>query len=286
MSGFGSRPTAAPVPVDANRRALAEALLGFPARVGQAFTGMANAGLQANEAFLQGRGTDGEDILARPFLPSTDTGGRLGALASFVGSNMAMGGPAGSLGAGPSMARAANALPMDEASRMARAADMGFTIDAYHGANADIRAFDMGRAGANTDSGFYGRGAYFARNPDLAAEYGDAIYPVKLKVENPLVLQTMDEKQKFDDMFRGPFDQYGRSDFNSAAATDWLKKQGHDGVIVYGKDGVSEYMVPDARQIRSRFAAFDPARQNEADLLASFAPNPLAGALLGYQPQE
>ena len=103
MSGFGSRPTAAPVPVDANRQALAQALLGLPARVGQAFTGMANAGLQANEAFLQGRGTDGEDVLARPLLPGADTGGRLGALASFIGSNMAMGGPAGSLGAGPSM---------------------------------------------------------------------------------------------------------------------------------------------------------------------------------------
>ena len=91
MSGFGSRPTAAPIPVDANRRALAEALLGFPARVGQAFTGMANAGLQANEAFLQGRGTDGEDLYARPLLPGADTGGRLGGLARRAGA-MLLGG--------------------------------------------------------------------------------------------------------------------------------------------------------------------------------------------------
>ena len=110
MSGFGSRPTAAPIPVDANRQALAQALLGLPARVGQAFTGMAQSGLAANEAFMQGRGQDGEDLYARPFLPNAETGGRIGALSGFLMDNMAMGGPAGSLGAGPTMRRTVNPI--------------------------------------------------------------------------------------------------------------------------------------------------------------------------------
>ena len=155
MSGFGSRPTAAPIPVADNRRALAEALLGFPARVGQAFTGMANAGLQANEAFLQGRGQDGEDMLARPLLPGADTGGRLGALASFIGSNMAMGGPAGSLGAGPSMPSKG--------------------IRAYHGSPHDFDRFDLSKIGTGEGAQAYGHGLYFAENEGVARAYRDQL---------------------------------------------------------------------------------------------------------------
>lgn len=97
MSGFGSRPTAGLIPVADNRRALADALMGIPARIGGAFTNMATQGLQANERFMSGEGAN------QPFLPSMDSGGRVGELASFLSSNMAMGGPAGSLGAGPSI---------------------------------------------------------------------------------------------------------------------------------------------------------------------------------------
>jgi hypothetical protein len=103
MSGFGSRPTAGQIPVADNRRALADALMGIPSRIGGAFTGMARQGLQSNEQFLQGRGQNGEDLYAQPFMPSLESGGRLGALSGFLTSNMALGGPAGSLGAGPSM---------------------------------------------------------------------------------------------------------------------------------------------------------------------------------------
>lgn len=307
MSGFGSRPTAAPIPVDANRRALADALLGFPARVGQAFTGMANAGLQANEAFLQGRGTDGEDLYARPLLPGADTGGRLGALASFVGSNMAMGGPAGSLGAGPSLARTANALPMDEASRMARAANM-FPIEALHGRSGDYERVRIPySSGNNTDVGSVGRGFYAAPNDAIGANtastyaemadirhgLGANVMPVRMSIKNPLVINAP-RKDAVEKLSRewglvDTPDYSGSRPTNGFWASDFaseLQKRGYDGVIVRDGDRVLEYMVPNENQVRSRFAAFDPARRNEADLLASFAPNPIAGALLGYQPQE
>jgi len=100
MSGYGTRPTRGLLDVDANRRRLADALLGIPERVGGAFTGMAQQGLLANERFMSGEGSD------QQFLPTMDSGGRAGALASFLMNNMAMGGPAGSLGAGPSFGKA------------------------------------------------------------------------------------------------------------------------------------------------------------------------------------
>ena len=316
MSGFGTRPTAAPVPVDANRQALAQALLGLPARVGQSFQNMANAGLLANEAFLQGRGTDGEDMLARPFLPSTDTGGRLGALASFLNSNMALGGPAGSLGAGIStegrgttaanvVARAANVAPMDEAHRIAqmnaakpvsqgglglppnntaadRAAAMGNTTPGFHYMPEPMRGvgFDPARVAKN-DYGTIGQGVYIDPSPGasysnamatfLPTESGGNIIPVLVRTGNMMDASELPAIYSAE---------------RSRAVTEGLKNRGVDSVMSV-VDGVpNELMVIDPRNIRSRFAAFDPARRNEADLLASYGPNPLAGALLGYQPQE
>lgn len=165
MSGPGTRPTRGLLDTDGNRQALAQALLGLPARVGQSFQNMANAGLQANEAFLQGRGTDGEDMLARPFLPGADTGGRLGALASFVGSNMAMGGPAGSLGAGPSMPSKG--------------------IRAYHGSPHDFDRFDLSKIGTGEGAQAYGHGLYFAENEGVARSYRDALRWQKSDWNNP-----------------------------------------------------------------------------------------------------
>lgn len=65
----------------------------------------------------------------------------------------------------------------------------------YHGTNADITAFDESKFATATDGGIYGKGFYFARNPDLAelyalqtsAYYGEApnIIPVFLSIKNP-----------------------------------------------------------------------------------------------------
>ena len=300
MSGFGSRPTAAPVPVDANRRALADALLGLPARVGQAFTGMANAGLQANEAFLQGRGTDGEDLYARPLLPGADTGGRLGALASFIGSNMAMGGPAGSLGAGPSLARTANALPMDEASRRARATEQGYHTDLYHGTGSDISAFERGRRGLYaTDrpeiADIYASASDPSIGRDVRAQVADAgpnVMPLKLR-GNVLEISdigptgngwTTDNLAAFlgVDMSGGRV-RY-RDLLNAAKERGYSAVKIKDMLDLGGKQ--DQWSILDPAALRSRFAAFDPARRNEADLLASYGPNPLAAALASTQPQE
>lgn len=266
--------------------------MGVPGRIGGAFTNMAQQGLAANERFMQGEGAD------RPFLPSTDNGGRIGALASFLASNMALGGPAGSLGAGPSIARRAAALPMDEASRAQRAGQLGFTDDLYHATpqhRADaITEFRPGREG----------GTFFYRDPDHAAAFGDAYFkpyqrgeggykgmsgggyalmPVKANPGRQAVLDftEIEPNKVWTPASAAPLTE----------RINRLKAEGYDSVvlrnIIEPDTGVSadQIVVLKPENIRSRFAQFDPARRNEADLLAGYGPNPLAAAL-SAQPQE
>jgi hypothetical protein len=70
---------------------------------------------------------------------------------------------------------------------------------------------------------------------------------------------------------------------NNASAdevTAEILRRGHDGVAFnwkrYGNS--TEYMVPDPSQVRSRFAAFDPAKIGSPDLLAGIG----GAGLLGY----
>ena len=65
-------------------------------------------------------------------------------------------------------------LSMDEVSRMGRAAELGFDVNEprFHGSpEKNIEAFDLDRAGTQTDAGFYGKGIYFADNPGEAGYY-------------------------------------------------------------------------------------------------------------------
>lgn len=66
-------------------------------------------------------------------------------------------------------------LPTDEASRMARAREMGFDVDnpVYHGTRSEgIDAFRDDKIGSANDAGHYGRGHYFASTPGEAGFYG------------------------------------------------------------------------------------------------------------------
>jgi len=66
-------------------------------------------------------------------------------------------------------------LPMDEASRMRRAQDMGFDTDVYHGTTHDIEAFDTAKANPESD---WGAATYTTTslddvNPNYAGEGPD-----------------------------------------------------------------------------------------------------------------
>lgn len=80
-------------------------------------------------------------------------------------------------------------LPMDEASRLARAREMGFNVDKpwYHGTAREFDAFDPSAPRAN-DSGHYGKGIYFAQDPGEAGYYGPNVGKYYVRAQNPLTL--------------------------------------------------------------------------------------------------
>jgi hypothetical protein len=299
----------------------------------------------ANAAATRNAWDQWYQLVQKPFDPNANiTPEMMGAVAGFAAPIKAAGG----------------ALDMSEAARMARAQDLGYTVDAFHGTKGDISAFSPDRLGQSTDAPSAAQAYFFtdkpivadtyaenAPNPRLtdaaqhsenrignlraaddrafedsvrmqqlrdagqiseqdfqkwwsdyvknsrmnqseqdalrlrvidytkrAKEEGANVLPVKLRLENPLVKDysgTEYRDQSFNDLL------------NQARAA------GHDGVIfkdvydawkMYGGDPYRStvYAVFNPSQIRSRFAAFDPARIGSPDLLASAG----GAGLLGY----
>jgi hypothetical protein len=62
-------------------------------------------------------------------------------------------------------------LPMDEASRMQRAREMGFDTDVYHGTAEDIAEFDLKRGGNNTKARSAQQAVWLVDDPQVAEGY-------------------------------------------------------------------------------------------------------------------
>lgn len=305
----------------------------------------------------------------------------------------------GSVAAAEAGSDAGGGLPMDEASRMQRAREMGFTVDAYHGTPRDFDSFKKQPGahfgfhfGATPDApndrlrnlkGLEEGGAL--RGADIAPVYDEAsklaarqrIVPVQQAIErrkaeiNAAVRSrapdnnadlvealnrgdmdavdrlleasrpapTVEEAEELaqldaqwmalDDEFKNFF-AHVRPGENIIPAklrvqnpvrmndTNWgdpsrvaadnpslnlpttsmesirreLERRGHDGIVYANQvEGVGKdsYVVFDPNQVRSRFAAFDPAKRNSSDLLASMAPAAAAGgaaALYALSPED
>ena len=97
-------------------------------------------------------------------------------------------------------------LPMDEASRMARAKEMGFNPERtyYHGTSGDIASFDPAKKGDVTESRSAKKAFWFTDDPEVTArsyaEYSSRDMPVKRK------LRDADLAEK-----RGDWDEYDRA---------------------------------------------------------------------------
>ena len=181
---------------------------------------------------------------------------------------------------------------------MSRAESQGFTIDGMHGRAGDYREVAIPSWRKTTDSGAVGEGFYAAPATergasdasfyaDMAGESGQNVMPVKLRIQNPLVIGGSD-KTGFGDprpaAMRDLSKQFGLSEqpkFNGAKQTNprWaeefseaLRKRGYDGVIVRGLAGSEEYMVLNPSQVRSKFAAFNPKSIGSSDLMAGVIP--------------
>jgi hypothetical protein len=168
-------------------------------------------------------------------------------------------------------------LPMDFASRMARAEAMGFRLNpVYHGTatGADgkiFSAFDPARVGGRTTGSRAGQeGISVALNPEVANEFAmlaaqksggnPAVMPLLHRTEHPAALH-LDGTEKNLEVAATLNSAFGEGGRDAVA----LKNYTTPG----GKSGEVAVVLKNPNQLRSINAAFDPARMHEADLMAS-----------------
>jgi len=173
-------------------------------------------------------------------------------------------------------------LPMDEASRMARAGE----IDSFHGTDRDFQAFDSNRFGEK-DPGWYGRGVTSDTDPEVAAGYAN--YDESEIGQQIIPLRTSGNYMEW---------PQGQLPFGSArdsiSGTRDMRSLGYSGSRFtndrdfYGStpDIQTEYVTFDPTNVRSRFARFDPRLSHLANLNAANI-DPLTGAAaMGASQQE
>lgn len=177
-------------------------------------------------------------------------------------------------------------LPMDEASRMARAAEQGFMRDAFHGTQApDFDAFKRKRNDIGIHFGTADQAndrMTYMRDAGHRPEDGMRVLPVKLKVNNPLRVTDLGMWNS-DNLFWGlgnlrkpdgtpVFDkeELRRAAFtgrNEAARTadlrDFLERKGYDGLVYRntGEVGGSEPYRETIKAARDELQAAFPGKK-------------------------
>ncbi len=156
------------------------------------------------------------------------------------------------------MSNALEAARLEELARQQRAIDLGFTQDAFKGDSISREILN------NPEASYAG---FFSNKPEVANRFAEGytstydepaaqVYPVKLKMKNPLVIDAEGD-------YAANF-QFGnkRKDFLKGFEGDY------DGVILKNtKDEGDVYIPKGSEQIRSKFAQFDPAKKDESGLL-------------------
>jgi hypothetical protein len=230
----------------------------------------------------------------------------------------------------------AEPLPMDEASRMARADALGYTHDVYHGTNKDFTEFNDPIRYGGYGSGDFGihvssdplaaNRRSNALNPDEGnfplddVEQGARVLPLKAQMNKTLTLPDMgiwkdpsnyirkyhdalDEESGRDAIsdpeFMGRMAEEAmkikklqgvnyadQMDLWQHKARELMQDAGYDSIKYANNvesDGAPSYLLMDPRQLRSKFAAFDPKRANSRDLLASLAAAIGGGAVASHE---
>ena len=187
------------------------------------------------------------------------------------------------------------ALPIEEGglglpknnTAMDRAEAMGF-IDAYHGTTQGARKEQLRNAELWATDNPKVANTYATGRPEFGRPEGQTVMPLSVRLENPMVIDA-----PFGASWR-QIDTALPNDpevlpYSTDMLSDIAKKQGYDSLVVKnvfdvgggripksqkGQDALTgtTYAVFDPAQVRSRFAAFDPMRKNEKDILAGVLP--------------
>jgi hypothetical protein len=213
---------------------------------------------------------------------------------NMVGSPALAGGLPGTVGSG------VKALPMDNASRMARAQEQGYTVDAYKGmypydpatvpmVNGMGKVIDLPgnrnlvpKELTTIDSPSSPYAGFFSDDVDVANRFGDlyrgSVMPSKLKFENPLVIDAKGKPAaafQFDSIAR----EHGTMDDMRSFRGAFEKGGQYDGVILKNTaDEGTVYVPRNSDQVRSRFAKFDPANIKSGELLGGLGATAFVGA--------
>jgi hypothetical protein len=204
--------------------------------------------------------------------------------------------------------KALEQLPMDQASRMARAKDMGFDVDTpvYHGSpHSNIKEFIPSK------TGMFGSAVYTTTDPNEAAEYArrnnmgetgkDTIYPLltRGRILNRENYQDILDLYKEIDPTIPDIDLSGEWWKDPEKSKKWdeiyekidqkLKRLGKstnidsmvkDSKIFSGIQDKTGRIIFDPKNIRSTFAKFDPSKIDSSDI-SSFAPKTAGEKTIG-----
>ena len=174
-------------------------------------------------------------------------------------------------------------LPMDEASRMARAREQGKDVDRnliHRSPVEGILEFESSK------SGRMGPAVYATPLDDYGLSFGDNIY--NLVAEN-IPATNRQRLELVEQLSRNLLDQGvdPRVAYRQAQmeANDILRSQGYKTIEMTDRQGrVTEVAILDPENIRDRDrAAFDPDQVDNPNILASPAPVGAAGALIASE---
>ena len=198
----------------------------------------------------------------------------------------------------PAIRKFFKGLPMDEASRLKRAEDMGFDLDVYHGTSSteglgwgdwdyleprsgSMRSRQIGQAGVSTTP-LSEMASDFATSFRGVNSPGARMYPLKVRSKKIIPFLGPEWNKLQDEVgFGKNFDLFDheidRKSWHRVTAE--ARKRGWEGLQVR-----NEIIMFDPKNIRSRWAAFDPAKAGSRDLLAGIGG--LAGTryMLGQNP--
>jgi len=154
-----------------------------------------------------------------------------------------------------------------------------------------INGFDLSKGGMGSGNRDGKLGVFSTNDPFVASEFAEKrnnpfVMPLKIRMDNPWqpenykeISDLIDNHTQFKDSYKFPDGSNIRmvgDVINPEAARKELTDKGFDSVrlkntlmdSIEGKP-IDQYVSLDPKNIRSRFAAFDPLRKNSSSLLAS-----------------
>lgn len=182
---------------------------------------------------------------------------------------------------------------------MERAQAMGFE-PAYHGTNKEVEQIDLSKAGEMTKNPNAPLGFWMTPNTQEASRYanfyidrpeGANVMPLMVRKGQKYPISYTELNDIAMSVFKGPGstpkERYELGRESAKKLREKLRGENYDTAVMAEGKPTEEIIALDPTTVRSRFAAFDPAKINLPDLLAGMAgPTVLAAALMEQERRE